>query len=89
VEGIEKVRAELARYEHPLVDFGAQTSPSGEVELTIRVRQSPVAVHTYVAPVHARDLAHPQFSWTFQKYLYDCLHDYLVELFIRTPQSRG
>jgi hypothetical protein len=23
-----------------------------------------------------------------QRYLYDCMHDYLVEMFIRTPQSR-
>ena len=23
-----------------------------------------------------------------QRYLYDCLHDYLVEMFLRTPQSR-
>jgi hypothetical protein len=37
---------------------------------------------------HARDLEHPQFAWTFQRYLYDCMHDYLVEMFVRTPQSR-
>jgi hypothetical protein len=24
----------------------------------------------------------------FQRYLYDCMHDYLVEMFIRTPQTR-
>jgi hypothetical protein len=41
-----------------------------------------------VAPLHARDLAHPQFPWTFQKFLYDCLHDYMIELFIRTPTNR-
>ena len=29
-----------------------------------------------------------QFAWSFQRYLYDCLHDYMVELFSRTPQSR-
>ena len=31
---------------------------------------------------------HPQFPWTFQRYLYDCMHDYLVEMFLRTPQNR-
>ena len=33
-------------------------------------------------------LDHPQFEWSFQRQLYDCLHDYLVEMFIRTPQDR-
>ena len=40
------------------------------------------------APVHERDIEHPQFAWTFQRYLYDCMHDYLVEMFLRTPQNR-
>jgi hypothetical protein len=86
--GVEKVRAELLKYEHPLVEFAAGTGATGEVELLIHVRNASPEVHTYTAPVHPRDLEHPQFPWTFQKYLYDCLHDYLVELFIRTPQSR-
>ena len=38
--------------------------------------------------VHERDIDHPQFAWTFQRYLYDCMHDYLVEMFLVTPQSR-
>ena len=38
-----------------------------------------------VAP---RDLDHPNFEWTFQRQLYDCLHDYLVEMFVRTPQDK-
>ena len=32
-------------------------------------------------------LDHPQFEWQFQRQLYDALHDYLVEMFIRTPQD--
>jgi hypothetical protein len=51
VTSLEKVRAEVVRYDHAL-------------------------------------LAHSQFPWTFQRYLYDCMHDYLVELFLRTPQIR-
>ena len=27
-------------------------------------------------------------EWQFQRQLYDALHDYLVEMFIRTPQDR-
>ena len=45
-------------------------------------------LHTYYAPIHARDIEHPQFAWTFQRYLYDCMHDYLVEMFVQTPQNR-
>jgi hypothetical protein len=38
--------------------------------------------------VHPRDLDHPQFEWSFQRQLYDALHDYFVEMFVRTPQDR-
>ena len=52
------------------------------------MRNESLGLHTYYAPVHSRDIAHAQFPWTFQRYLYDCMHDYLVEMFLRTPQSR-
>jgi hypothetical protein len=84
-----KVLAELARYEHLLVDFGARESAGGTVELLISLKSPPPGAHVYVAPVHPRDIAHPQFPWSFQKYLYDCLHDYLVELFVHNPQERA
>ena len=84
---LEKVRTELARYEHALVEFSARER-EGQVELLIGLRQPLPGVHTYIAPVHERDIEHSQFPWTFQRYLYDCMHDYLVELFLRTPQSR-
>ena len=84
---LEKVLSETTRYEHPLVEFSARER-DGAVELVIALRNPPPGVHTYYAPLHPRDLDHPQFPWTFQRYLYDCLHDYLVEMFVRTPQSR-
>jgi hypothetical protein len=77
VTPIEKVRAEIARYDHALLDFSAREQ-KGAIELVI---------HTYYAPIHPRDIEHPQFPWTFQRYLYDCMHDYLVEMFVHTPQS--
>jgi hypothetical protein len=46
-------------------------------------------VHTYQFQVHPRDLDHPQFAWNFQRQLYDALHDYFIEMFIRTPQDRA
>jgi len=85
---LEKVRAELTRYEHVLVDFSARENHRGEVELLITLKRAVPDAHTYVAPLHPRDIEGSQFAWNFQRYLYDCMHDYLVELFIRTPQSR-
>lgn len=82
---VEKVRAEIARYEHALLAFAAEETATG-VELVISLKEQRPGVHTYRAPLHPRDIAHPQFPWTFQRYLYDCMHDYLVELFERTPQ---
>ena len=35
---------------------------------------------------HEREIENPQFPWTFQKLLYDCLHDFIVEMFERNPQ---
>ena len=84
---LEKVLHETRRYEHALLDFSARDR-SGAVELVISLKDPALALHTYYAPSHDRDLEHPQFAWTFQRYLYDCRHDYLVEMFIRTPQSR-
>lgn len=84
---LEKVLSELSRYEHALLDFSAREK-NGSIELVIELKNRDPDLHTYYAPIHARDIEHPQFPWTMQRYLYDCMHDYLVELFIRTPQSR-
>jgi len=87
VNPLEKVQTELARYEHALLDFSARER-DGAIELVISLKRPEPGLHTYYAPIHPRDIEHPQFAWTLQRYLYDCLHDYLVEMFIRTPQSR-
>ena len=84
---LERVLAQLQLYEHPLLDFTARTKADG-VEVIIQFKNSPVPVHTYYFDLHPRDLDHPQFEWTFQRQLYDCLHDYLIEMFTRTPQDR-
>jgi hypothetical protein len=85
---LAKVRAELARYDHALMDFGAREK-NGSIELVIELKDRNLGLHTYYAPLHARDIDHPQFPWTLQRYLYDCLHDYVVEMFVRTPQNRN
>jgi hypothetical protein len=84
---LERVLAQLSLYEHPLLDFSARAKGEG-VELIIQFKNPRVPVHTYLFDLHPRDLDHPQFEWSFQRQLYDCLHDYLVEMFIRTPQDR-
>lgn len=84
---LERVRTELARYEHLLLEFAAEPAERGEVSLIIRLKTDVPGAHVYVAPLHERDLEHPQFPWMFQKYLYDCLHDYLCEMFTRNPQQ--
>ena len=86
-ERLVRVLEQLRLYEHPLLDFSAR-SKGDSVEVMINFKNSPVPVHTYYFELHPRDLDHPQFEWTFQRQLYDCLHDYLIEMFIRTPQDR-
>jgi hypothetical protein len=83
----EKVRRELERYEHPLFDFAAR--PAGEgVELTIRFKLPEPEIHTYTLQLQPREIEQAQFAWSFQKQLYDCLHDYVIEMFTRNPQRR-
>jgi len=82
------VQSELERYEHLLLKFCARDRGDGQVELVISLKQEAPGAHVYVAPLHPRDIESGQFTWNFQRHLYDCLHDYLVELFLRTPQSR-
>ena len=84
---LDRVLEQLRLYEHPLMNFDAR--PKGEgVEVSIQLMPCTVPVHTYVYELHPRDLDHPQFEWQFQRQLYDALHDYMVEMFIRTPQDR-
>jgi hypothetical protein len=86
-DSLTRVQFQLRLYEHPLVEFSARSKGAG-VEVVLRPRFAEPKVHTYVYELHPRDLDDPQFEWSFQRQLYDCLHDYLVEMFIRTPQHR-
>lgn len=86
-ELLEKVKRELARYEHPLFDFGARPAPGG-IQVEIRFKPSGVEVHTYQFLLQPREIEHSQFPWSFQRQLYDCLHDYVIEMFISNPQRK-
>ncbi len=82
------VQEHLKLYEHPLLAFSAREN-NGAIEVLIDLKNSTVPVHTYVLPIHARDLDHSQFAWHLQRQLYDGLHDYFIEMFTRTPQDRA
>jgi hypothetical protein len=84
---LERVLELLSRFEHPLLDFSAQENRGG-VQLVIQAKNITVPVHTYYFDLHPRDLEHPNFAWTFERQVYDCLHDYFIEMFIRAPHTR-
>ena len=83
---LETVAEELVKYEHPYFDFSAQ--PKGDdVELCIRSRIPGVLSPEYRITFSERDLKSSQFPWTFQRLLYACLTDYIVELFTKSPTT--
>jgi hypothetical protein len=86
-EYLQRVEDELARYEHPLFEWSAQAADRG-IEIIVRLKQSGVhddAYRFYLAP---RELEARAFAWDFQRQLYNYLHDYLIEMFTRSPQIR-
>ena len=84
---LEKVRQELVRYEHPLFVFDAQDARDG-VEVHIRFKPEGVDVHNYQFLLRPREIENKQFPWSFQRQLYDCLHDYVIEMFTCNPQRQ-
>jgi len=83
---MEVVSEELAKYEHPFFDFTAHPKDNG-VELCIRSKIPGVLSPEYRITFSERDLKSTQFPWTFQRLLYNCLTDYVVELFTRSPMT--
>jgi len=81
------VLRELARYDHPLFTFDARAAGEN-VEVEIRFKPTGVELHNYLFTVRPREIEHSQFPWSFQKQLYDCLHDYIIEMFTCNPQRK-
>ena len=86
MEPLQKVLDEIQKYEHPFFDFSAKEKEGG-VELCIRSKIPNVLSPEYRITFSHRDLSSSQFPWTFQKLLYDCLTDYVVELFTKCPTT--
>ena len=86
-ERLEKVGAELSKYEHPLFQFEAR-DVGNDIEISIRFKTATEGVHIYQFVLRSSEVDHRQFPWIFQKQLYDCLHDYVIEMFSRNPQMK-
>ena len=86
MSSFERVQDELAKYEHPFFAFEAREK-GDLVEMVIRSKISEVLSPEYRITLAERDVQSTQFPWTFQKLLYDCLTDYIVELFTKSPMT--
>ena len=81
---LKEVEDQLARYEHPLFDWEAQPADPG-IDVLIRLKISGVYDDPYRLSLRPREIEARGFQWEFQRQLYNCLHDYLVEMFTRSP----
>ena len=84
---LEKVENELARYEHPLFDWEARSVERG-VEVNVRLKYSGIHDDPYRFYLIPREIEAQAFQWDFQRQLYNYLHDYLVEMFTRSPHIK-
>jgi hypothetical protein len=84
-EYLQKVEAELSRYEHPLFVWTACLKQRG-VEVSVRLKIEGLHDDPYRFFLTPRELESRAFPWDFQRQLYNYLHDYLIEMFTRSPQ---
>jgi hypothetical protein len=87
-EQLSKVLRELEHYEHPLFVFAAREAAEG-IEVQILYQPPTAGVHNYSFLLRPREIENAQFPWSFQKQLYDCLHDYIIEMFTSNPQRES
>ena len=86
-EHLAKVQNELSRYEHPMFEWDACESSDG-IDVVIRLKVAGVYDSPYHLCLRPREIEARGFQWDFQRQLFNCLHDYLVEMFIRGPHIR-
>jgi hypothetical protein len=82
-----QVRSELSRYEHPLFEWEA-TQSDRNIKVSVRLKQPGIHDDPYTFYLTPRELEARAFPWDFQRQLYNYLHDYLVEMFTRSPQIK-
>ncbi len=83
-EHLAKVNEQLSRYAHPLFEWEARSISSG-VEVLLRLKVQGLYDEPYRLRLKPREIESRAFEWDFQRQLYNCLHDYLVEMFTRSP----
>ena len=83
-EYLEKVNGQLSRYAHPLFEWEARNLTSG-IEVAVRLKVKGVYDEAYRLCLKPREIEARGFEWDFQRQLFNCLHDYLVEMFTRSP----
>jgi hypothetical protein len=84
-EYLAKVERELDRYEHPLFKWTASSVENG-VDVFVTLKQTGLHDDPYKFHLAPRELEAKAFAWDFQRQLYNYLHDYLIEMFTRSPQ---
>ena len=83
-EHLDKVEKELSRYAHPLFEWEARSLSAG-VEIIIKLKIKDIYDEPYRLVLRPSEIEARGFEWDFQRQLYNCLHDYLVEMFTRSP----
>lgn len=81
---LRKVEKELSRYAHPLFEWEASGASQG-VDVIIRLKVTGLYDVPYRLSLKPREIEAQGFEWDFQRQLFNCLHDYLVEMFTRSP----
>ena len=82
-----QVKQELSRYEHPLFEWEAVSVDRG-IKVSVRLKQQGIHDDPYTFYLVRRELEARAFAWDFQRQLYNYLHDYLIEMFTRSPQIK-
>lgn len=84
-EYLEKIRKELNRYEHPLFEWVAYPAGRG-IDVMVYLKFQGIHDDAYKFHLAPREIEAPAFEWDFQRQLYNYLHDYLIEMFTKSPQ---
>jgi len=87
MDRLERVLQELGRYEHPLFNWSAADDNRG-VRVEVTLKWSDLEMDPYIFHLTDRDISAKSFQWDFQRLLYNYLHDYLVDMFTRSPHIR-
>jgi hypothetical protein len=84
---LQRVQTQLDRYEHPLFKWQAEAVEKG-VEVIVSLKNEGIHDDAYRFRLLRREIEANAFEWDFQRQLYNYLHDYLVEMFTRSPHIR-